>query len=40
MKRFYCVILAMLAVVLEITYAKPTSENDVANSHQFYIRVY
>lgn len=23
-----------------VTYAKPTSENDVANSHQFYIRVY
>lgn len=23
-----------------VTYAKPTSENDIANSHQFYIRVY
>lgn len=23
-----------------VTYAKPTSENDVASSHQFYIRVY
>ena len=23
-----------------VTYAKPPSENDVANSHQFYIRVY
>lgn len=30
----------MKKITALITYAKPTSENDVANSHQFYIRVY